>query len=392
MSRISLLFLIFEQMNLSSFPFPCHCNGILIAKETDQKNNLDRGGRQLELENLLITRIKIKGSFQNVTLYSGILYLQNTPNTLSLYDWNKWIQLTPIEDVPIYMDPFPVQTIVASLETLHPCFMRQIIFPSPIKDFFLYNHTFYYIDEIGFWSLSMERKDAVKDCLRQGNFLELALSNKKRVALVAGEKGIYEYLLSPAYTIDLPAVDEKERFCHLDATPTYHIEWNGHDLLQLDEQRQVVQLLSFHHSKKAGQITLLDKIPATSLVTQHVYFSEELPLFEKDLTPTDEPLFTYFRKGSPEKKSNPFKQQAVPIQVLSHPLFPEVTFFDNRITIAAAEKELVIQLHNHKLLALDKAEILRWHHYDRSRYYRNHLHIVEQDQLSLYLFTELDPS
>ncbi|CZQ80160.1 Hypothetical protein Tpal_43 [Trichococcus palustris] len=342
----------------------------------------------MELENLLVTRIKIAGSFQNVTLYSGVLYLLKSPTTLYLYDWNKWIQSASIGDVPIYRDPFPSQNIEATLETLNPFFIRAVAFPSALKDFFVYNHVLYYIDESGFWNMSMERQDAVKQRLREGNFLELLLSNKKRVALVAGEKGIYEYLLSPAYSLGLPAVDEEERFYLLDAAPTYHAEWHGHDLLQSDEQGQAVQLLSFRHSR--GQLTLFAKIPATALTAQRIYFSEELPLFQKDLTPTNA-LFTFFKHGKSAKKSNPFKQQAVPIYILSHPLFPEVTFSNNVITVSNGEKELVIQLNNAKLLALDKAAILRWHHYDRSRYYRNQLHIVEPEQVILYLFTELEP-
>lgn len=359
------------------------------AMEIDPKNNTVEGGVLLELENLLVTRIKIAGSFQNVTLYSGILYLLKSPTILYLYDWNKWIQSAQIGDVPIYRDPFPSQNIEASLETLNPFFIREVDFPSALKDFFVYNHILYYIDESGFWSLSMERQDAVKQRLREGNFLELLLSNKKRVALVAGEEGIYEYLLSPAYALGLPAVDEEERFYLLDATPTRHAEWHGHDLLQLNEQGQALQLLSFHHSR--GQITLFAKIPATDLTAQRVYFSEELPLFQKDLTPTNA-LFTFFKHGKAAKKSNPFKQQAVPIHILSHLLFPEVTFWNNVITVLNGEKELAIQLNNAKLLALDKADILRWHHYDRSRYYRNHLHIVEPEQVVLYLFTALEPN
>lgn len=356
--------------------------------EIDPKNYIVEGGVLLELENLLVTRIKIAGSFQNVTLYSGVLYLLKSPTTLYLYDWNKWIQSASIGDVPIYRDPFPSQNIEATLETLNPFFIRAVAFPSALKDFFVYNHVLYYIDESGFWNMSMERQDAVKQRLREGNFLELLLSNKKRVALVAGEKGIYEYLLSPAYSLGLPAVDEEERFYLLDAAPTYHAEWHGHDLLQSDEQGQAVQLLSFRHSR--GQLTLFAKIPATALTAQRIYFSEELPLFQKDLMPTNA-LFTFFKHGKSAKKSNPFKQQAVPIYILSHPLFPEVTFSNNVITVSTGEKELVIQLNNAKLLALDKAAILRWHHYDRSRYYRNQLHIVEPEQVILYLFTELEP-
>lgn len=344
----------------------------------------------MKKEHILMTQIVLEESFSDVALYSGILYTWKNPKTLHLYDWNEWMDHIFFGNLPIYQNPFPFQKISSQIDDLQKYFMKEIIFEKDIRDFFVYNHILYYIDQEGFFALAPESADVKPQLLAKGNFYFLSLSDRNRVVLSGGEMGVFEYFLSNKWNTFSEENNSSSNFFQWDNTPTYSTKWDGHNLLQLDANEEPVQLIEFHLYKHIIQIE--NKKQREQLKQQSPYYNESLNLDYKEDTHNWDTLFQYLSvnetKGS--HSLDAFKNPEIPVAIQPSPFFERPLLDDHTLYIEETENGLNLTMQSELYLYIPHADYIKWSTYPKSRNYQNHLHLLSNERITFFVFHELE--
>ncbi|UJF16408.1 hypothetical protein LZ578_04655 [Jeotgalibaca sp. MA1X17-3] len=333
----------------------------------------------MKKDHILMTRIFLDQSFSDVALYSGILYLWKDKKTLHLYDWNRWMNHIPFGDVPIYQNPFPFQKISTHINDIHSCFIKEILFEKEVRDFFIYNHDLYYLTEDGFFVLTPESGTLQSDLISTEKFYSLSLSDMNRVALSGGESGVFEYFLS-----DKNAISKGVH--QWDPTPTYSTEWDGHHLLQLDENKAPVQLLHFYIHKNIFQIER--KIPKKELKKQIPFYNESLNLQYHEETNNWNTLFQYL----PPEETNEtdsldvFQSREIPVIVMPSLFFAHPLLQENTLYIEENKQGLFLMIQNDQYLHVPHTDYIKWSTYPKSRNYQNHFHLLSEQGITFFYF------
>ncbi|ALV21946.1 hypothetical protein [Carnobacterium antarcticum] len=344
----------------------------------------------MDKEHLLTTKITISGTFQDFQLYSGKFYLWTTKNELNIYNWNKWMQQLTSIDRPIYFEPQPTEQLTIKTEELEPFRERTVLFTEPLYDSVIFNHVLYYSDPSGFYRYSLMNKEAEKELIYPLPVFQINLSSSGRMALAAGEKGLFEYLVSHNYLFQQTKHALTPRLFQLSSTYTSRTEWLQQDLIQYgDPSQQETHLLRFVSQK--GVLSLTYILPLNQTANDSPLQIRELPLALSFNRPSmnDGSLFA-FETDKYKVKKNPFyRSQTIHLLTASHPLSENQATDPDALVVSERNKQLSVTLQDDPILSLPSSTIKKWRIYSRTRYYRNQLHLLFPHELVLYLFTEV---
>jgi hypothetical protein len=346
-------------------------------------------GSEMDFEHVLRTKITINGDFQDFQLYSGKFYLWLS-NELVIYDWNEWMKHLAYIDRTIYFEPQPTEQLILDLEALEPFKEKSIFFSEPIYDSAIFDHVLYYSDASGFYRYSLISKEAQKECLSLIPVFQINLSTSGRMALAAGENGLFEYLVSSYYLFTEPITQLTPRLFQLSTRYTLKTKWQNHNLIQYEKDNQIeLHLLTFNEKKglvqpvKAEPIYLNEENPAN--------FIQELPLPLSLTQPSMNSgvLFAFEMDKITLKKDPLYRSKNIQLLTkVASEMKKELDSLDDLI-VSETGATLNVSLHNHELLCLPSATIKKWRIYSRTRNYRNQLHVLYEHNLSIYLFTEV---
>ncbi|MDT1939678.1 hypothetical protein [Carnobacterium divergens] len=347
----------------------------------------------MEMEQILTTKITIDGHFQDCQLYSGHLYLWNDQNNLAIYDWNKWMKsLNKVERV-VYYEPRSTEYLHSSLADLEPFLEKTLQFNFPILDSAIFKHTLYYSDITGFYAYSLLDPHATKLTLWDEPVQHISVSKNGRIALSAGENGLFEYDATKKWTLQNTSKIPHTGIYLLNASFASSSEWSGNDLIQYGENPLKESFfLTFGKIKK--QLHLVSIQPAEPKLQQVGRFIKEFPLplsLEKQKQ-NEGQLFSYETKNRKLNQDFQYRSKEIFIKKMPSRLNKSFNQSPQDLSVSESETEshLLIRWKMSPFLQLPKA--MKWRVYDRSIYYKNQLHILQDDELTLYIFTLLETS
>lgn len=369
-------------MSIFSHPFYEHVT--IESKETGHKR-----GVKMDNEHLLTTKITIKGTFQDFQLYSGKFYLWTEQNDLLVYDWNKWMKQLAFVERPIYFEPQPAEQLKVHLDELEPFKERVISFTEPIYDSAIFDHMLYFSDPSGFYRFSLTQKNAKKEQISPLVVFQINLSATGRMALAAGEKGLFEYLASTHYLFRSTITHLTPRLIQLSANETSKTEWNQHDLIRYEKNNsQNAALLHFKVQK--GIITFVEEktVIDNTIIPVRI---QELPLALSLSEPSmdDGCLFAYETDKRTLKKDPLYRSPSIQLAHAAHSAAKNQVTDLEHLLVQEAEQDLFVSFQNQTLLTCSLLDIKKRRIYTRTHNYRNQLHLLFSDQLVLYLFTEV---
>lgn len=335
-------------------------------------------------ENLWITQIQLKGHYWDATLYSGLLYLWRTPHKLHIYHWERWRDTIPLHEIPIYLSPLPVQLLDITIGELQPYFYKEILFSKGVRDFFVYDHRLYFLDEEGFFSLDPESAEPHPQLLAKGDFSSLILSERNRLVLCAGERGVFEYPLSARY--HFPTNQRRPLpLQHWSSQPAFQAEWLGQDLAIHGKENQPTHLLRFQAA--GGRVQLMVEQPVLKQQTYPTFYSKELDLAPRLESEGHEwgSLFHY----PPAPSQNWLLQEDLQgnrLHRMPNPHFPHAPLEETQLYLEEREDGLHVLKGPVPLLHFQESEHLKWRTFSKSRLYQHYLQLIKEDSLSMLLF------
>ena len=345
----------------------------------------------MDKEHLLTTKLIIDGQFHDFQLYSGKFYLWTSQKELNVYDWNKWMKQLADIDRPIYLEPQPTEQLYVTLEELTPFLERTISFVEPIYDCAIFNHILYFSDYSGFYRYPLTKKDAQKVRIWEQPIYSISLSTKGRMALSAGEAGLFEYLLSSHYYYDQLDHQKAARVYQLNQHFASQSVWDHHDIIQYDRNKNSPTYLNQFTVQK-GQLHLAQVLPVTQLsepLTNHVK-EYLLPLSLNPPSMKDGLLFSFEMDHQKVKKDALYRSKTIRLVVKPPAILEQQQDLTDFLIVVPDSLFLKVILQNDCLLEIPTKDIKKFRIYDRTRHYRNQLHILQSDSLILYLFTEIN--
>lgn len=319
---------------------------------------------------ILLTNLSIKGSFFDVSLYSGHLYLWNNPKEVSIYHWHKLMKHLELNQLPIYQEPLINQSLFMDESDLQPFLFKLLTFDFPVRDSFIFRHRLYFIDEEGFKVRYPEHADTTPTLLVKGEFHQLVIGSNDRMILVSQTEGIFEWHM--------------ETLIPWDNTATYSIELHDNDILQLDEQEQPIQLLVFESQKREPY--LVKKVPHEKLQLNKTFFNTSLDFHEDDGTEVEViNLFQFLANDettSEKAMGNPVPISKMPLRYLTTP-----TLDDQILSVEENNDSLTLRLGTEQYIYLN--DYITYRLYHKSQDYKNHLHLISQNQVSFFMFHKL---
>ncbi|MGX7418651.1 hypothetical protein ACWOFR_07570 [Carnobacterium gallinarum] len=342
----------------------------------------------MEKEQILTTKISLKGSFFECQLYSGRLYLWTEANQLMIYDWNKWMKALNQVERPVYFEPFPFEDLHITLADLEPYLERTLPFNEPPLATALFNHQLYFSDSTGFYVLSQQHLDDPIIKLWDVPVLNIAISKNGRFALACGAAGLYEYLVSKRFT-QHSAPRIAENIYQLTDQFSSRSEWSQQDLIQFGFHPHREDFVFYFHLHQ--QKILLDRsVTASELLNQEQHSIEELPLplaMTKPLIDEGE-LFSFEPLKRKLEKEKQYRSKSITVKAALSSLNQQPPHNLNTLYVHENKGELLVTL-NEELILSVTSPFIKWRVYDRTLYYRNQLHLLMKDKALLYLFTEL---
>lgn len=318
---------------------------------------------------ILLTNLTVKGSFWDVGLYSGFLYLWEDARTVSIYHWQKWLDHLALCNLPVYQEPLMNQSLFLESAALDPFHFKTLRFRHPMRASLLYRHRLYYIDAVGFHFLRPENADIEPILLVKGDFHQLEITTTNRIILVSRTEGVFEW--------------HKETIIPWDGTPTAGITLDADDVLQLDEGGNPIQLLTFRTSGREPE--LVARVPGEKLQVAATYYKTTLDL-ENGGEAT--PAFTLFHFIPPADDTAARSiGEKVAIAKKQHPYLSQSTHDDRTLWLEETNNRLIIRLGSH--IYFSYHDYRRYRLYPKSRDYRNHLHLISDEGISFFLFNKL---
>lgn len=335
---------------------------------------LNEGCVSLNKKDLLMTDFTVKGTFHDMALYSGILYLWKDETSVQMYHWKKWMKQIMLSDLPIYQYALSTQFLSFHIHELEPYFIKEITFPEPIRDFFIFRHQLYYITNKGFFVVTPESALLKKELLLAGDFQALSLSEKNRVILSSMEAGVFEYFLTNQY-------QHSQDVIHWDKAPTADVLWDGHNILQRNLEQEPFQLLEFHYEK--NHLLLTKKREKNQLYIQENFTNTSLNLSEENKNPVS--LFEYLSTSDPSNPSGILTE--ISVQQLPDKYFPNSILDETILYLQEKGKGLYLLLEDEPYL-IKKDQYVKFRTFHKSHKYRNHLHLLSSDSIKFLIFNK----
>lgn len=354
----------------------------------------DRGlewGVLMDKEHLLTTKLIIDGQFHDFQLYSGKFYLWTNKKELKIYNWNKWLTQLAYVDRPIYLEPQPTEQLHVSVDDLAPFLERTLSFSETIYDSALFNHTLYFSDYTGFYRLSLTKKDTERIRIWEQPVYSISLSTAGRMALSAGDAGLYEYLLSTQYYYEQLERQKVVRIFQLSSHFASHATWDHHNLIQYGKD-PVHPAYFIQFNERKGQLHVLDCAPIDSLAENSLHEQLQeypLPLSLDKPSMQDGYLFSFEMDRTKIKKNALYRSKSIRLELKSAAANDQRMDFSSSLIVDASSPNFKVTLQNKKLLELPAQDVLKFRIYTRTRNYRNQLHILKKESLELYIFSEI---
>lgn len=327
----------------------------------------------MDKSDLLLTNLSIAGSYYDVSLYSGLLYLWNSPKDVSIYHWHKLMNHLTLNQLPIYQEPLTNQSLFMEENDLRPFLFKSLAFNFSVRDSFIFRHRLYFIDEEGFKVCYPENADTTSKLLVRGEFHQAIIGNNYRMILVSHTEGIYEW--------------HKGTIIPWDDTPTFSVEFHDNAILQMDEKGQPIQLLIFESQKREPY--LLKKISHEKLQKNKTFFNTSLDF--NDATAPEVEAINLFQFLSTDKTpSKKAMGNSVPISKMPPRYLTTLTLDDQALSIEETNNSLTLRLGTEQYIYLN--DYNRYRLYHKSQDYKNHLHLISQNHVSLFMFHELTQS
>lgn len=299
-------------------------------------------------------------------------------------------QLTLI-DRPIYLEPQPTEQLRVTLDDLAPFLERTLSFSESIYDSALFNHTLYFSDYTGFYRYSLVRKDAEKIRIWEQPVYSISLSPRGRMALSAGEAGLFEYLLSSYYYYEQLERQVATRVYQLNSYYASQAIWDHHDLIQSGRsQSELTYKTQFDEQK--GQLHIMNSLPMTQL-SDSLTSSVQEYLLHLSLNPPsmqDGLLFSFEMDQQNVKKDHLYRSKSVRLIEELPASLKSSSYSPDFLLVIPASPVFKVILQNEAILELPRQEIQKFRIYNRTRHYRNQLHVLLNESLTLYLFTEIN--
>ena len=327
----------------------------------------------MDKSDLLLTNLSIAGSYYDVSLYSGLLYLWNSPKEVSIYHWHKLMNHLTLNQLPIYQEPLTNQSLFMEENDLRPFLLKSLTFDFSVRDSFIFRHRLYFIDEEGFKVRYPESSDTTSKLLVRGEFHQIVIGSNYRMILVSQTEGIYEW--------------HKGAMILWDGTPTFSVELHDNDILQMDENGQPIQLLIFESQKREPY--LLKKISHEKLQINKTFFSMSLD-FNEDTATGIEAINLFQFLSNDKIASKKAMGNSVPISKMPPRYLTTLTLDDQALSIEETNNSLTLRLGTEQYIYLN--DYKRYRLYHKSQDYKNHLHLISQNHVSLFMFHELTQS
>ncbi|MGP6139411.1 MULTISPECIES: hypothetical protein [unclassified Jeotgalibaca] len=323
----------------------------------------------MDKADILLTNLTIKGNFYDISLYSGFLYLWKDRSNVSIYHWRKWIEHLGLQDLPIYQEPIVNQSLFLDEADLQPFLFKALHFDRPIRGNYIYRHRLYFIDETGFYVRYPEKANTSETLLMKGDFHSLDISSSNRIILVSETDGIFEWHM--------------ETIIPWDDTPTASIVLRGNDILQLDENDEPIQLMVFGMKKREPY--LIEKIAKNKLQINTTYYKTSLN-FDSDAEAVQAISLFHFLPDV-DRTTTQIIGDPIKIRMIPHPNLASETLDDQYLSLSENSKGLTMRLGNDTYFSYD--EYLSYRLYPKSLDYQNHLHLISDEQISLFMFNKL---
>lgn len=345
----------------------------------------------MDKEHLLTTKLIIDGHFHDFQLYSGKFYLWTNQKELNVYDWNKWMKQLADVDRPIYLEPQPTEQLHVTIEELIPFLERTISFSESIYDCAIFNHVLYYSDYSGFYRYSLMKNDAQKVQIWEQPVYSISLSAKGRMALSAGEAGLFEYLLSSYYYYGQIDRQKATRVYQLNPHFASKVIWEHHDIVQYGRNRTDLTYLTQFNEQK-GQLHVVDTFPVAQLNEASSNQVQEylLPLSLNPPSMKDGLLFSFEMDHQKVKKDSLYRSKTVRLMIKPPTALGYQQDLSNFLLVIPTSPLFKVALQDDILLEIPNQAIKKFRIYNRTRHYRNQLHVLQNDSLILYLFTEIN--
>lgn len=345
----------------------------------------------MDKEHLLTTKIIIDGHFHDFQLYSGKFHLWTNQNELKIYNWNKWMNQLAYVDRPIYLEPQPTEQLHITVEDLTPFLERTLSFSEAIYDSAIFNHSLYFSDYTGFYRYSLMKKDAQKIRIWEQPVYSISLSDTGRMALSAGDAGLFEYLLSPHYYYD--QLDRKKAVRVFQLSPHFasHAKWDQHNLIQYGKE-PVKPNYFIQFSEHKGQLHVINCSPVDSLIEDPANEQMQeflLPLSLDEPSMQDGLLFSFEMDHRKIKKDALYRSKSIRLILESTSHTANKMDLSNYLMFNSSSSFFRVRLQNETILDFPIYDVLKFRIYTRTRHYRNQLHFLQQDALILYIFTEI---
>lgn len=322
----------------------------------------------MDKTDILLTNLTIKGKFYDVSLYSGLLYLWKDESHVSIYHWRKWIEHLGLQDLPIYQEPLVNQSLFLEEADLQPYLFKALHFERPIRGSYIYRHRLYFIDETGFYVRHPEKADTTEKLLIKGNFHSLVISSSNRIILVSKTDGVFEW--------------HRETIIPWDDTPTASVVLRGNDILQLDDTGNPIQLIVC--GVKNREPYLIEKIAGNKLQINTIFYKTS---FNLDSDAEAVQAISLFQFLSDDRTSTQIIGDPIKITMTPHPNLASETLDDKCLSLSENSKGLTIQLGNDTYFSYE--DYLSYRLYPKSLDYQNHLHLISDEQISLFMFNKL---
>lgn len=319
--------------------------------------------------NILLTNITIAGNFHDISVYSGLLYIWKDTCNVSIYHWHKWVENLHLKDLPIYQIPVLNQSLFVSEDDLEPYLYKKLYFIKPVRSHFLFRHRLYYIDETGFYVRAPEKANTEPMLLAKGPFNHLEISHTNRIILSSKTDGVFEW--------------HKNTIIPWDSLPTSDIIVQDNNVLQLSEDGDPIQMLIFEIENKEPY--LVEKKSKNNLPINTIYYETSLDLGNTENAKQSISLFRFL------PSENTISDQIIdgPISIVTrpHPSLSGKTLDDQVLSLSENRSELLLHSGNDIYLSIDNYQHYRI--YSKSHAYQNHLHLVSDKQISIFMFYKL---
>lgn len=352
-------------------------------------------------------KIKIEGDFIDSFIYSGSLFLVDTQLNLTSYSWNQLISISncPSELSPTLKDCFSKMetknisnlndTYFIYNDILHQHTLGHLALESWPTDLDIYKNNFIISSAEGIKTIKGDRtQEGEKVSFKFGKNLkkmwdekvfELAVGNLDRLIISCGYEGAFE-LFTQTKSDSYKLIDEKR----ISEKEWIGCEWDtdtGIAILKNNLKQKILQFEKFDNQYYSKLTDSIEKKKYREIIKNEDPIDWEIPssnqnyinswILNEKLYFFDENLKLY------ECEEN----NLIPISQVDNQTDSIGTIIDSAKTNFGVVFEDINKLYLHDSgVSVLSEHSTNWRTYPKSKNYQNHIHIIEDDYLTVQIF------